>query len=53
VQPGIARRPQRRDRPGAQLAVLGDQGPVEIARERVDLRWKVVGERQPPAACET
>ena len=43
----------RRVRAGAQLNVLRDQRPVEVARERLDLAGEVRREDQLPAAEET
>jgi hypothetical protein len=46
VQPGGTRGAQRRPRPRPQDAVLRDQRPVEVARERVDLAREALRQDQ-------
>jgi hypothetical protein len=45
VDPGVARRLQGGDGARVQDALLPDQGPVEIARDRGDVAGEVVRER--------
>jgi hypothetical protein len=54
VEAGVACCPERSDRARPQFAVLGDQRPVEVAGERVDVPREAVGEAdQLPATEET
>jgi hypothetical protein len=46
VDPGCARGSDRLARARPQHSILGDQRPVEIAGERLDLRREAVGEVQ-------
>jgi hypothetical protein len=53
VDPGCLSALERGDRARPQLAVLGDQGAVEVAGDRCDRAGKRVGKRQPEVLSTT